>query len=69
MDVSLSDFLLSDMGLGRFTTVSRTIVLRQGGGTLSSGDEIAARPCYNVTPFYNHSSYFIENILKKAHET
>ena len=69
MDVSLSDFLLFDMVLVRFTTVPRTIVLQQGGGTLSSGDEIAARPCFNVAPFYKHSSFFIENVLKKAHET
>ena len=37
-----------------------------GGGTLSSGDGIAAHPCFNVAPFYKYSSFFIEKVLKNC---
>ena len=69
MNVSLSDFLLSDMGLGVSQRFPGQSSCGTGGGTLSSGGEIAARPCFNVAPFCKHSSFFIENVSKKAHET
>jgi hypothetical protein len=64
MDVSLSDYLLFGYGFGAFHNgFPGQLSCGTGGGTLSSGDGIAARPCFNVAPFYKHSSFFIEKIL------